>query len=120
MTATLKGLLVPERLTGNELFDPDLQDRLGFALLDRRGYESFATGKMSVVAFGLGLAQEWASFPVLADCKGAHRMVVRGETYYAGDHLNKALITPETVEAILEAHPTPQVMDAVAQSGQAV
>jgi muramidase (phage lysozyme) len=103
VNATLKGLRVSENLSGTELFDPGLQDRLGYALLDRRGYESFMAGTMSREAFGLGLAQEWASFPVLADCQGAHRPVQRGETFYAGDALNKALITPEKVEAALDA-----------------
>jgi muramidase (phage lysozyme) len=105
MNATLKSLRNSEAMTGKEKFDADLQDHLGYALLDRRGYEKFAAGKMSVVDFGLALAQEWAAFPVLEDCQGAHRKVKRGETYYAGDHLNKALLNPEKVEAILKEHP---------------
>lgn len=88
-------------LTGSELFDADLQDRMAFHLLKRRGYEKFMSGKIGVVAFAKGLAQEWASFPVLQSVKGAHRQVARGETYYAGDKLNKALIKPEQVEALL-------------------
>ncbi|MEJ1979327.1 MAG: hypothetical protein WDN49_27730 [Acetobacteraceae bacterium] len=103
MNATLKGLRVSENLSGAELFGPNVQDRLGYDLLDRRGYESFMTGTMTRVAFGLGLAKEWASFPVLEACQGAHRQVERGETFYAGDGLNKALITPEKVEAALDA-----------------
>ncbi len=103
MNATLKSLRTAEALTGKERFDPNLQDNLGYALLDRRGYERFVAGKMSMIAFGLALAQEWASFPVLEDCPGAHRSVRRGETYYAGDSINKALISPETVEDILTA-----------------
>ena len=51
--------------------------------------------------FGKRLAQEWASFPVLAGTKGAKRTVARGQSYYAGDGLNKSLVTPEKVEAIL-------------------
>lgn len=101
---------------GKRKFDPELQDRLAYALLDRRGYEKFAAGKLSIVAFGLALAQEWASFPVLEDCQGAHRKVKRGETYYAGDHLNKALISPETVEAILAVHPSSVVLAAFNQA----
>lgn len=103
VNTTLKGLRNSENLAGTELFAPTLQDRLGFALLDHRGYESFVTGTMTRTAFGLGLAKEWASFPVLETCQGAHRPVQRGETFYAGDNLNKALITPEKVEAALDA-----------------
>lgn len=96
--ADLKGEL---GLTGDELFDADLQDRLGFHLLKRRGYERFVAGKLSVEGFGLNLAKEWASFPVLKACKGAHRQVKRGETYYLGDGVNKVLATPEEIERVL-------------------
>jgi muramidase (phage lysozyme) len=111
MHATLKDLKNSEGLTGREVFDAKLQDRLGFALLNRRGFQGFMAGTVSRVAFGLGLAREWASFPVLAGVKGQKRSVARGETYYAGDGLNKALVKPETVEAALDsllgAKPTP-------------
>ncbi|MEQ9634593.1 MAG: hypothetical protein RLW68_00765 [Devosia marina] len=101
MHATLKDLKASLGLVGNETFTPAFQDRLGLALLKRRGFEGFMAGTIGRNAFGLGLAREWASFPVLADTKGAHRNVARGETYYAGDRLNKALVPPETVETIL-------------------
>ncbi|WP_052726313.1 lysozyme family protein [Devosia epidermidihirudinis] len=101
MNATLKDLKLSLGLTGGEVFTPALQDRLGLALLKRRGFEGFMAGTIGRNAFGLGLAREWASFPVLADVKGAHRQVARGETYYAGDKLNKALVKPDAVEAML-------------------
>lgn len=101
MNATLKDLKASLGLIGTETFTPAFQDRLGLALLKRRGFEGFMAGTIGRNAFGLGLAREWASFPVLADTKGAHRNVARGETYYAGDKLNKALVKPETVETIL-------------------
>lgn len=103
---TLKALRISEAISSGELFNETLQDRLGYVLLDQRGYELFATGRMSRVNFGLGLAREWASFPVLAETMGAHRRVNRGETYYAGDKINKALIRPERVEALLDSLPT--------------
>ncbi len=46
---------------------------------------------------------EWASLPVLTATKGAHRQVVRGQSYYAGDGLNKSLVKPERVEDVLRA-----------------
>lgn len=88
-------------LTGKELFDPDMQDRMCFHLLKRRGYDQFMAGRIGVVAFAKRLAQEWASFPVLAKTKGAHRQVERGQSYYAGDGVNKALVAPEAIEALL-------------------
>ncbi|MFU0507386.1 hypothetical protein ACLKMW_22770 [Pseudaminobacter sp. NGMCC 1.201702] len=45
---------------------------------------------------------EWASFPVLAATKGAHRQLKRGQSSYVGDGLNKSLVAPETVEALLD------------------
>lgn len=102
MNATLKDLRKSGGLGGKKL-DPDLQDALGYALLQRRGFEKFLRAEMSVQQFGLALAQEWASFPVLAGTKGQHRQVARGETYYAGDKLNKALVQPDAVERMLIA-----------------
>ncbi|WP_298967773.1 hypothetical protein [uncultured Methylobacterium sp.] len=101
MRATLQGLKTELRLTGRELLDPDLQDRLGFHLLKRRGYVEFMGGSLSVAGFGLRIAQEWASFPVLASTKGSNRQVSRGQSYYAGDGLNKALVSADAVEVVL-------------------
>ncbi|MCK8781119.1 hypothetical protein M0654_14120 [Rhizobium sp. NTR19] len=102
MRATLIGIAkeIPA-LRGDVPFNGPLQDRLAYYLLLRRGYNDFIDGRTAIIAFGKALAQEWASFPVLADCKGAHRQVRRGQSYYAGDGLNKSLITPEMVEAML-------------------
>lgn len=88
-------------ITGLWLFDERLQDRLGFVLLLERGYDDFIAGRLSLKAFGNNLAKEWASFPVLAATKGAHRDVRRGETFYAGDGVNKVLVDPEAVEELL-------------------
>lgn len=89
-------------ISGSDLFTSELQDQLGYQLLLRRGYAEFMAGKISRTEFGKRLAQEWASFPVLAPVKGAHRNVQRGETYYAGDKLNKALVSPERIERLLD------------------
>lgn len=102
MKATLQGLVKELGLTGRERFTPDLQDRLAYQLLKRRGYAAYVAGGISRTAFGLRIAQEWASFPVLAATQGAHRAVARGETYYAGDKINKALVAPAAVEAALD------------------
>lgn len=89
-------------ISGSDLFTAELQDQLGYQLLLRRGYSEFMAGKIGRIEFGKRLAQEWASFPVLAAVQGAHRNVARGETYYAGDKLNKALVSPERVERLLD------------------
>lgn len=101
MRATLQGLAKELNLSGSQVFNADFQDRLAFHLLKRRGYQEYMAGKITAIEFGRRLAQEWASFPVLADCQGAHRSIKRGQSFYAGDGLNKSLITPEQVEAVL-------------------
>jgi muramidase (phage lysozyme) len=102
MRNTLLGLMAELGLSGSQILEGDLQDRLAYHLLKRRGYEAFVAGKISRTEFGKRLAQEWASFPVLAPTKGAHRNVKRGQTYYLGDKLNKQLVTPEMVETVLD------------------
>lgn len=102
MRATLQDLAKELGLKGTQIFSADFQDRLAFHLLKRRGYEDFMAGKISRTEFGKRLAQEWASLPVLSATAGAHRGLVRGQSYYSGDALNKALVTPAEVEAILD------------------
>ena len=103
MKATLVGLLNELSLSRTQVFDGNLQDRLGYHLLKRRGYEKFMAGQIGHIDFGRRLAQEWASLPVLAATQGGERRVTRGQSYYAGDGLNKSLVSPERVERALEA-----------------
>ena len=102
LRATLVELTKELGLRGSQRFDADLQDRLGYHLLKRRGYHEFMAGKIGRSEFGKRLAQEWASLPVLAATKGQKRELARGQSFYAGDGLNKALVGPERVEAVLD------------------
>lgn len=102
MRKTLIDLKSELGLSLNQRFDANFQDRLGFHLLKRRGYDLYMTDRISRTEFGKRLAQEWASLPVLAKVMGQHRQVQRGESYYAGDKLNKSLISPEHVERVLD------------------
>jgi len=101
MDATLRDLATELNLKAKDVFTPDYQDRLGLYLLRRRGYERWISGRMTDHEFMIELAKEWASFPVPYRMKGAHRTVERGQSYYAGDGLNKSLISAEAVEAAL-------------------
>jgi muramidase (phage lysozyme) len=101
MPPTIADLRVSMKLTGKEVFSPSLQDRMGYALLQRRGYAKFKAGQISVETFAKNLAMEWASLPVLVTTQGQHRKVAAGETYYAGDKLNRALVAPDKVRTIL-------------------
>jgi muramidase (phage lysozyme) len=102
MRDTLSGLKSEFGLSGNEVMSPPLQDQLGFALLKRRNYTRFINGDMSRADFARQLAQEWASFPVLVATKAPKRTVIRGQSFYAGDGLNKALVSAGTIEALLD------------------
>lgn len=114
MRATLQGLKSELGLSGSQILDANLQDRLGYHLLKRRGYADAVAGRITAVEFGKRLAMEWASMPVLAATKGAHRDLQRGQSYYAGDALNKSLVPAATFEAVIakalataRAAPTP-------------
>lgn len=102
MRATLIMLRTQLGLSNLDKFTPDYQDRLGFELLKRRKYAKWLSGEISHDDFMVELAKEWASFPVPKDMKGAHRAVKRGETYYAGDKLNKSLVDPAKVWTLLQ------------------
>lgn len=94
---TLRDLMRQLGLTGEELFTPDLQDRLATTLLERRGLNMWLDGRLSDEGFANNLAMEWASLPVVTPMRGAHRQLEPGQSYYAGDALNRALTTPMEV-----------------------
>lgn len=96
--ADLKGEL---KLSGSELFNKTLQDGLGWHLLKRRGFLKFIAGKITVNAFAIQLAKEWASFPVFASMKGVKKQIKRGDSYYQGDGKNKPLFNTDEAERFL-------------------
>lgn len=91
LKGTLQDLKKELHLSGNEKFDENMQDRLATALLERRGYSAFLKGDISEKTFMRRLSQEWASLP----------KDMNGRSYYAGDGLNKALVSPQTVLAAI-------------------
>jgi muramidase (phage lysozyme) len=101
MDATLRDLATELDLKAEDVFTPDYQDRLGLHLLRRRGYDRWIKGTLSDGEFMLNLAKEWASFPVPYTVKGGSRTVSRGQSFYAGDGLNKSLVSAEAVEKAL-------------------
>ena len=103
ITATLDSLKSSLGLTGKELFDVAFQDDLAIALMIRRGLMKYLRGELSAEAFANNLAKEWASLPVVTPIKGASRQLKAGQSYYAGDGLNKALTTPGVVISHLRA-----------------
>lgn len=72
-------------------FDETVQDRMALELLKQRGFNKYLQGNLSEEAFMRNLSQEWASFP--KDFSGL--------SYYHGDGLNKAGVSPHTVLAAM-------------------
>ena len=80
MPNTLRGLKKSMNLTGEELFTPEMQDRMAFELaMNRKGYRQFAnaTGEEKLALMGAAqndLAKEWASMPMANDAEGMNRL----------------------------------------------
>lgn len=80
---TLRSLKKELGLTGDEVFTPELQDRLAEALLERRGLSKYRAGELSADQFINNLAREWASLPTTS-----------GRGAYAGQ---RAAVAPSAV-----------------------
>lgn len=98
---TLRSLVSKHGVDAGRLFDKAMQDDLAVKLLAGRGFNRFLGGQDDVEDMMLGLAKEWASFPVPKDMQGASRWLKAGQSYYAGDGLNKAHATIAEVEQAL-------------------
>lgn len=103
MKATLQDMVDHGYVSPSSVFTPEVQDGLAMRLLNRRGWTTFSNGRLGIATFGKQLAQEWASLPVLVGGPGAHRTVARGESYYAGDAVNKSLASAAVFEDVLNA-----------------
>lgn len=83
--STMQGLVKKLGLTGEEKFTPELQERLGTQLVKNRGYDDYRAGKMQPSKFAQGLADEWASLPMIS---GAGKGLSRYEGDKYGNHAN--------------------------------
>jgi len=94
MEDTLRPLYKKMGLTGDELFDEAMQDRLAVELMREKGLDDFLAGRMSARVFGQSLAKVWAGLPQLTGPG-------RGRSVYAGLAGNKSLTSANSFEAIL-------------------
>ena len=84
-------------------FTADIQDALIIARLKRvRKMDEWLSGELSTDRFMIKLAQEFASMPVPYPMQGASRMLAKGQSYYAGDGLNRSNHDPDTLYRELE------------------
>lgn len=96
---TLALTILEMNLTGKEIWTPNLQDQMAIHLLQKRGLNSFLLGKMTRTDFANRLAMEWASLPVVTPINGKKV----GQSYYAGDGLNKSHHKPADILALVDA-----------------
>lgn len=89
---TMEMLVTRMGLTGNELFDKNMQDRMAIELLKIRGL-----GRATHTQFAHNLSREWASLPRDAG----------GRSYYDGDGINSCHMAWDTVIATVENMSSP-------------
>ena len=94
---TLRGLYRNAGLNTGDRFDVANQDRLAIQLLRRRGLSNYEAGRITDVQFAQNLSMEWASLP--AQTKDKRGRPATGQSYYAGDGLNRSLTSKEAVLA---------------------
>ena len=79
-------------------YTPDVQDYLILSILKQyRKLDDWIAGSYPTDKFMIKLSQEFASIPVPYQLKGQSRTVNKGQSYYAGDGLNKAHHDPDTL-----------------------
>ncbi|MGA0604962.1 hypothetical protein ACO2Q0_03095 [Phenylobacterium sp. VNQ135] len=67
---TLRDLRRNLRLSGSEVFTPELQERLGRKRLQIAGYDRYLAGELSEQEFRARLNKAWASVPLPGDVPG--------------------------------------------------
>lgn len=87
---TLSSLKGKMQLSGAELFDKTMQERMAIQLMKGRGLDDFKAGKISADDFADNLASEWAVLQK-RNGKGAHD----------GDGLNKSLVSRNILMGVL-------------------
>lgn len=104
---TLKEAIKKTGISEDSLFNEETQDKLGKSLLEKRGLSKYLSGKIDSVKFGNNLAKEWAGLPILTNIKNKKR----GQSYYKGVGDNKAIISPEELEKILNSNEEPMAKE---------
>lgn len=84
---TMRAIRGKLKLSGRELFDPAMQDRMACFLLGGRGIDRWLAGRMSEDALIDELAKEWASLPT-----------TKGKGHYGGQN---AAVTVRSVRRAL-------------------
>lgn len=100
---TLDGLIASTGVAPTEKFSPEVQDDMARKLLEGRGLSRYLAGGLDVAEFAKNLAKEWAALPVIEDTTGhLNRRIKAGQSYYAGDGLNRAHASVTDFRNVLE------------------
>ena len=98
-------------LTGSDKFSPSNQDKMAIALIEKKRGVTMEMLKENPVEAAKRLSMEWAGLPVLSSTTGRSRVVQAGQSYYAGDGLNKATVSTEELSGamgqVVKPPPTP-------------
>jgi hypothetical protein len=104
---TLKSLISTLKLSENQLYSKDIQDKMGYQLLlDRIPIKQYLEGKVTdtidnIQKAALSIAQIWSSCGVPYAMKGSRQWIQKDESYYSGggdraatkvDEIQKALV----------------------------
>jgi hypothetical protein len=101
---TLRRMVQQGKVAGSDPFNQETQDKLAVELMRQRQLNDFLAGTLDRDDFAVKLAMEWASMPVpKAVTRKDGRTVHPGQSYYAGDSLNKALVTVEAFRAAIDS-----------------
>ena len=101
INSTLRGKVKELGLSGNELFTPEMQDKLFLSLIPDVA-KSYMEGKHNDKNAAMtAIAKTWASVGVPIDMQGANGWVRAGESFYAGDGGNKS--NPQSLALVSEA-----------------
>ena len=90
ISTTLKGLVQQLNIDTNQPFNETMQDKMAVALLERRGATEYVNNQIDERQFAAELAKEWAALPKILGSSPE-------QSYYAGDGLNRALVTSKEV-----------------------
>lgn len=92
---TLRAQVAQGTVSLNDRFDVATQDRLANSLMEGRGISRYESGEISLEKFAQELSREWASLPAITKDKRGRG--ANGQSYYAGDGLNKSLTSIRSV-----------------------
>lgn len=87
----------------NEKFSPENQDKMAISLITKTRGVTWNMIKKNPNEAMIRLGMEWASLPMPVAMQGHSRYVQAGQSYYAGDGLNKAGASVKEVKDVLGA-----------------